>query len=251
MTGARLAGKTAIITGAGRGIGRAMGLTFGAEGANVVITDLDGDVAGEAAAEIESAGGHAMALHADAASAEDAERTLAATIERFGRVDVLVNNAGLPSQYREGDDLDRWDLGIDITLSAAFRQSSVVVPHMAANGGGALLMICSIAGNKVGTPVPWYDAAKAGLVGLTRHFAATYGPSGIRANSLCLGLIETRRTAFIHDVPDMREAILARTPLRRVGQAEEAAAAALFLVSDDASLITGQMLVADAGSTIA
>jgi len=143
MTGARLAGKTAIITGAGRGIGRAMGLTFGAEGANVVITDLDGDVAGEAAAEIESAGGHAMALHADAASAEDAERTLAATIERFGRVDVLVNNAGLPSQYREGDDLDRWDLGIDITLSAAFRQSRVVVPHMAANGGGALLIASS------------------------------------------------------------------------------------------------------------
>lgn len=247
----RLGDKTAIITGGGRGIGRAMALRFAAEGANVVVTDIDASVAEEVVGEVESNGGRGLAMRSDATAIEDGRTTLAAAIDRFGRVDILVNNAGLPSQYAEGTDAERWDLGIETTLSSAYRQSSVVVPHMVEHGGGAVLVVCSIAGNKVGTPVPWYDAAKAGLAGLARHLAATYGPAGVRANALCLGLIETRRTEFIHQHPEVRDRMLARTPLRRIGQPEEAAAAALFLVSDDASLVTGHVLVADAGSTIA
>jgi NAD(P)-dependent dehydrogenase (short-subunit alcohol dehydrogenase family) len=247
----RLDARTAIVTGGGRGIGRAIAMRLATEGANVVVTDLDLEEAANVAGEIEGLGASALAIQADAASPTDAEAAAAQTIDAFGRIDILVNNAGLASQYREGTELERWDLGIDTTLSSAYRQSRAVVGHMAEAGGGALLNVCSIAGNKVGTPVPWYDAAKAGLVGLTRHLAGTHGPAGIRANSLCLGLIETRRTAFIHQDDKLRDAIVARTPLRRVGQPEEAAAAACFLVSDDASLITGQVLVADGGSTIA
>lgn len=247
----RLHGRTAIVTGGGNGIGRATALRCAVEGANLVVTDLDLAAASAVVSEITDSGGTATALQADASSLDDAERTMSHAVEMFGQIDILINNAGLPSQYREGTDVHQWDLGIEVTLSSAYRQTRAALPHMIATGGGAILTVCSIAGNKVGSQVPWYDAAKAGLVGLTRHLAGVHGPAGVRANALCLGLIETQRTAFIHGDPTMRAAMLARTPLRRVGQPEEAAAAACFLVSDDASLVTGQMLVADGGSTIA
>jgi NAD(P)-dependent dehydrogenase (short-subunit alcohol dehydrogenase family) len=245
----RLEGKSAIVTGGGRGIGRAMAMRFAAEGASVVLTDLDVDHAESVVAEIVAAGGRALAVKADAAVADDAERTVREALAAFGRIDVLVNNAGLAQQHAEGTELERWDRGVDVTLSSAYRQSVAAVPHMR-ESGGAILNMSSIAGNRIGTSAPWYDAAKAGLVGLTRHLAVEHGRAGIRVNALCLGLIETRRTAFIHDDAAARAQWLAATALGTVGQPEEAAAAALFLVSDDSSLVTGQVLVADSGRTI-
>ena len=240
--------RVAIVTGAGSGIGRAIALRFAAAGASVVVTDLDGDAAASTAEAIGADTG--LAQQADAADADDSQRVVARALDRFGAVHILVNNAGLPSQYSEGDALGRWDLGIEQTLSSAYRSSVASLPAIIDSGGGAIVSICSIAGTCVGTNVPWYASAKAGITGLTRHLAVTYGPDGIRANALCLGLIQTARTAFIHAEPEARAAMEARTPLRRLGTPEQAASAALFLASDDSSLVTGQVLVADGGFTI-
>ena len=244
----QLDGRVAIVTGAGSGIGRAIALRFAAAGASVVVTDLDGDAAVATVEAIDPAAG--LACRADAADVDDAREVAASALDRFGAVHVLVNNAGLPSQYSEGDELERWDVGIEQTLSSAYRTTAATVPAIIASGGGAIVSICSIAGFRVGTNVPWYASAKAGITGLTRHLAVAHGPDGIRANALCLGLIQTRRTAFIHADPDSRAAVEARTPLRQLGTPEQAASAALFLASDDSSLVTGQVLVADGGFTV-
>ncbi len=246
----RLRERVAIVTGGGAGVGRAVALRFAREGAAVAVADIDAAAAQGVAEEIEAAGGAALARRADAASLEDGRALVEAVLGRFGALQLLVNNAGLPSQYRAGSELERWDLGIEQTLSSAYRMTTLALPVLVRGGGGAIVNVCSIAGNRVGGP-DWYASAKAGLTGLTRSIAASEGRHGVRANALCLGVVETQRTRFIREDPAARRALERRTPLGRIGSADEAAAAALFLASDDASLITGQVLIADGGFTIA
>ncbi len=246
----RLQGRIALVTGGGAGIGRATSLRFANEGAAVVVSDIDEGAARAVAAEIEAAGGSALGMRADAANVDETASLVAAAVGRFGALHILVNNAGLPSTHAEGTELERWDLGIEQTLSSAYRTTSQVLPELIRAGGGAIVNICSIAGNRVALGPAWYASAKAGLGGLTRSLAASQGRHGVRVNALCLGVIATQRARFIREDPAAIRMFEQRTPRGRIGEPGEVAAAALFLASDDASLITGQVLIADAGFTV-
>ena len=246
----RLRDKVAIVTGGGAGVGRATALRFAQEGCAVVIADIDPASADAATAAIKEAGGRSIALKADVANVDQGRAVVEKTLSEFGALDILVNNAGLPSQYNKGTALEIWDLGIEQSLSGPFRMSEAAIPHLIQRPSSAIINICSIAGTKTGMPIPWYASAKAGITGLTKHQATTYGPQGLRANALCLGPIMTQRTAFIRENPEALAAMINRTPIGRFGEPEEVANAALFLASDEASLITGQVLIADGGFTI-
>ncbi len=247
----RLQDKVVIITGGGAGVGRATAIRFAMEGAKVVIADINGVAADETVSMIQRSGGQALAMTADVGKVEQCEAVVQAAVKRFGKVDILINNAGLPSSYSQGTVHERWDLGIDQTLSSAYRMSHAAMEHLLAHHNGAIVNICSIAGTKMGTDPAWYAAAKAGLTGLTRSQAYVYGKRGLRSNSLCLGVTATQRTQRYQEDPAMRAAVEARLPVGRLGRPEEIANVALFLASDEASFVTGQVIIADGGHTIA
>jgi meso-butanediol dehydrogenase/(S,S)-butanediol dehydrogenase/diacetyl reductase len=235
----RLEGKAALVTGGGSGIGRAICEGFAAEGASVVVADIAGDRAEEVAAEI---GGRAV--QADVTVAADVARM----VEAAERVDVLVNNAG----YGTANDLleideETWDDEVAINLKAAFLCSKAVLPGMIERGGGVIVNIASVNGLAFFANEP-YSAAKAGMINLTRSMAARYGPRGVRAVAIAPGTI---RTPLWQERVDKEPAIFERLvrwyPLRRVGEPEDVAAAAVFLASDDAAWITGEVLRVDGG----
>ncbi|MBI3743380.1 MAG: SDR family oxidoreductase [Chloroflexi bacterium] len=246
----RLQGKRAIVTGGGAGIGRAIAERFVQDGAAVAIVDIDGATAQAAAKVIAATGGRAVGIQADVAKLDDCRRAVETTAKELGGIDILINNAGLPSSYSEGTNLSRWDLGIETTLSSAYRMSELALPHLQAGSEPAIVHVCSIAGTLMSTPAAWYAASKAGLTGVAKSQARTYGKQGIRVNCLCLGVIATQRTKTIRESQKALDVHNARSCLGRVGRPEEAASAALFLVSADASYVTGTVLVADGGFSI-
>jgi meso-butanediol dehydrogenase / (S,S)-butanediol dehydrogenase / diacetyl reductase len=235
----RLEGKAALVTGGGSGIGRAICGRFADEGASVVVADIVGERADEVAAEI---GGRAV--QADVTVAADVARM----VEAAERVDVLVNNAG----YGTANDLleideETWDDEVAINLKAAFLCSKAVLPGMIERGGGVIVNIASVNGLAFFANEA-YSAAKAGMINLTRSMAARYGPRGVRAVAIAPGTI---RTPLWQERVDKEPAIFERLvrwyPLRRVGEPEDVAAAAVFLASDDAAWITGEVLRVDGG----
>jgi len=235
----RLAGKRAIVTGGGSGIGRAISRRFAAEGVTVVVADLIGERAEEVAAEI---GG--TAVQADVTVAAEVARLVGAA----GRVDVLVNNAG----GGMADDLleiteEQWDADVTVNLKSAFLCSKAVLPGMIERGSGVIVNISSVNGMAFFANEP-YSAAKAGLINLTRSMAVRYGRHGIRAVAVAPGTI---RSPLWQERVDKEPAIFDRLvrwyPLRRVGEPEDVANAVAFLASDDASWITGEVLRVDGG----
>jgi meso-butanediol dehydrogenase / (S,S)-butanediol dehydrogenase / diacetyl reductase len=235
----RLDGRTALVTGGGSGIGRAICRRFASEGASVVVADLVGDRAEEVAVEI---GGRSV--QADVTVAADVERMAAGA----GDVDVLVNNAGggAADDVLEIDE-DAWDGDVALNLKSAYLCSKAVLPRMIERGSGVIVNIASVNGLAFFANEP-YSAAKAGLISLTRSMATRYGRHGVRCVAIAPGTIRSPIwQERVEREPAIFERLVRWYPLRRVGEPEDVAAAAAFLASDDAAWITGEVLRVDGG----
>jgi NAD(P)-dependent dehydrogenase (short-subunit alcohol dehydrogenase family) len=246
-----LKGKTAIVTGGGRGIGRAIARKFAAEGAAVLVASRSTKEIDGVAAEIQQAGGRSKAVAADVSKAAECEKIVRAAREAFGAIDILVNNAGIlgPVAPIEGTTLELWDETIGINLTSAFLMSRLVVPEMYQRASGAILNISSVAAKAAYPMNSAYAAAKAGLLGLTRTLAAEGARKGVRANAILPG--PTGDTNMWQELAGrlgpMSGHVVDGILLGRLQTTEEIAAAALFVVSDQASAITGQTLNVDGG----
>ena len=243
----RLEGKVAIVTGAGSGIGRATAVALAREGAAVMCADLNLGGALETAGTIEAAGGQAVARELNVRAEGSVRDALEATAAELGALHILVNNAGIGGRDHTWDDL------IEVNLNGVYYGLKHGAPLIEAFGGGSIVSLSSILGligipgaNDDGTG---YTASKHGVVGLTRAYALQYAPRGVRVNCVNPGFVETPLTAPLWDDPDRLENTTARHPIGRLGQPEEIANAILFLVSEDASFITGVALPVDGGYT--
>ncbi len=243
-----LEGKVAIVTGASRGIGRAVAERFAAEGAKVAINWVRGETEAESvAAAIDKDGGDALTVQADVSKSTDVGKLVDATLERFGRVDVLVNNAGVmvAKSVLETNE-EEWDRTIDVNLKGAYLCSKAVAPIMLRQQGGKIINMSSNSGLYHPSAMRFteYVVSKAGMNGLTKAMALALGPH-ITVNAICPGWI---RTEMIEDTaPEIEKAILAETALGRWGTPAEVAGAALFLASKDADFITGELLIVAGG----
>jgi NAD(P)-dependent dehydrogenase (short-subunit alcohol dehydrogenase family) len=247
-----LEGRVAVITGGASGQGRAAALRFSEAGARVVVADVDDVGAAETAKLVEEGGGEALALHADVSRRADNEAMVDAAAERFGRVDVLYNNAAVQMSGRllECTD-DDWDLTMATNLDAIFWACRAAIPRMLEGGGGSIINTASVLGLVGSAGYCAYGAAKAGLVALTRQIAVEYGPA-IRANVIAPGSIDTPRFRKVADDMGMdRDAFLAmlhkNIPLHRLGTADDVAGIAVFLASDQSAYTTGAVIPADGG----
>ncbi|WP_395364483.1 3-oxoacyl-ACP reductase FabG [Streptomyces sp. YH02] len=253
MTSATLrAGAVAIVTGAGRGIGAATAKRLAADGAAVVALDLTEGDAADTVAGIRATGGRAMAVGCDVTDSGQVDAAIDRTVAEYGRLDVLVNNAGVLRDnmlFMMSD--DDWDTVVDVHLKGAFLCSRAAQRHMAGQGSGKIVNLSSVAadGNRGQAN---YAAAKAGVQGLTRTLAIELGPYGINVNAIAPGFVATamtdqtaRRTGA--DPEEFRRAAAARSPLRRVGSPEDIAAVVSFLASEDAAYVTGQTIHVDGG----
>jgi NAD(P)-dependent dehydrogenase (short-subunit alcohol dehydrogenase family) len=234
----RLKDKVALVTGAGSGIGRAIALEFAREGARLLLAELN-DESGRAAAD--EAGAEARFQHCDTSKEDDVRAAVRATVDAFGRLDVMVNNAGVSQRD--------WDTTIAVNLSGVYYGCLHAAEYMAAHGGGSIVNMSSILGLVgVGMEDP-YVAAKHGVVGLTKNFAIRYGPRGVRVNSINPGWIDTPMTAMLRVDEAIQKQVEAQVALGRFGTPEEVAKLALFLASDESSYVTGASHVIDGGWT--
>lgn len=251
----RLRGKVALITGAASGMGRTAAKLFAAEGAKVVIADVTARTGEEAAQEITSAGGEVAFVRVDVSKAADAELMIRSTMERFGGLHVLYNNAGIfhPADGGTVETSEQtWDRVIDINLKGVWLGCKYGIPALLRSGGGSIINVASfVALVGAATPQIAYTASKGAVLAMTREIAVEYARKGIRANALCPGPIETPMLAELLSDPQRRARRLVHIPIGRFGQAEEVARAALWLASDESSLMTGAALVVDGGITAA
>lgn len=256
----QLDGKVAVITGSGRGQGLAAAELFAAEGARVVVNDLDEQSVTAAVEAIRAAGGQAAAAVGDVSNSEDVRAVLRLATEAFGGLDILYNNAGIgfSATKRFGVEMtdivncteEDWKRINDINIGGVFLFCKYGIPMLIERGGGVVINTASIAALRGGGSAHAYTATKGAIVSLTRSIAVTYGPSGVRANTICPGVIDTD---MIHDTLMANEgtvkAIAQRTPVRRTGTALDVAQVALFLASDQSAFITGETFAVDGGLT--
>lgn len=246
-----LKGQVIVVSGAARGMGAAQAREFARQGARVVLIDLLAEELEAEAAEIRSAGCEAIAIIGNVASGEDWKRCIDAAIARFGRIDGLVNNAGIHrSTPFEEIEADEWDLVQAINLKGVFLGTKAVLPAMKAAGRGAIVNISSVAAIG-GIGKAHYSASKAGVLSLTRVTAVHQGPYGIRANAILPGVVETEMTGPALSIAESRERLLRATPLGVILSADDIAAAATFLLSDAARFVSGAQLVVDGAFSIA
>lgn len=250
----RLAGKVAIITGAGAGIGRAAALLFAREGAEVVVADRDPEGGAKTVSLIKENGGEAIFVQVDVSDAADVRRMVKATVERYGKLGILINNAGIYAQASVVETAEEeWDRILDINLKGVFLCSKYSIPEMIKGGGGSIVNIGSEAGivgikNQVA-----YNVSKSGVIALTKSMAIDFAAHNIRVNCVCPGTTETPLVrAAVERAPDpaaARRALEEVRPAHRLGQPEEIAAGILYLASDESPYATGSILSIDGGYT--
>jgi NAD(P)-dependent dehydrogenase (short-subunit alcohol dehydrogenase family) len=253
----RLKDKVALVTGGGSGIGGATAVLFAAQGAKVVVSDLNEANALETVAEIKAEGGDATALTGDVSRNTDAEAMVKGTVDTYGTLDVVVNCAGVIAgkALPEGASPEEvWDRVMDVNLKGTYLVTWHAVRTMEGSGGGSIINIASINGI-VGYPIGLgggfdaYVPSKGGVVQFTKNLAIDYGKKNIRVNCICPGHIDTNLIREFLDNPERREWLEQRYPMGRVGRPKEIAYAALFLASDESSFVTGAPLIVDGGYT--
>ncbi len=247
-----LEGRVPVITAGGAGIGAATARRFAREGAHVVVADLSGRRAAAVAGEIVSGGGRAEWLKMDAADPDGVQAAVRRAVDAFGRLDAMVNNAG-HAEVAPLDEitLEGWNRVLAVTLTGAFLGMKYCLPVMRRQGGGAIVNTASISGTAGDYGLSSYNAAKAGVINLTRSAAIENARHGIRVNCVCPGTIDTRAPELLGGAraDEIRREQAAANPIARMGQADEIASAILFLASDEASFITGAAIVVDGGLT--
>jgi 3-oxoacyl-[acyl-carrier protein] reductase len=248
--GGRLEGKVAVVTGAAQGIGRVYALALAAEGASVATVDVQADGTEKAADEIRSAGGSAVAVTADVGDQDSTERMAEAVTTAFGGIDILVNNAAVYAGLKLGDpfavDVAEWDRVMAVNVRGPWLCSRAVAPSMRSRGGGRIVNQSSVAAWG-GPSLLHYAVSKAGVIGLTRSLAKFLGPDEITVNAIAPGFMETDSTLSM--IPTNRlEQLIGMQPVRRMGTPDDLTGALVFLCSDEAAFVTGQVLIVDGGT---
>jgi 3-oxoacyl-[acyl-carrier protein] reductase len=241
-----LSGQVAVVTGGAQGIGKAIALALAREGAEIVIADLNLEEANKTAQEIEALGRKVIALKVNVASAEEVEALMKKMLDNFGRIDILVNNAGITRdgllvRMKEED----WDLVLDVNLKGTFNCTKAVSRVMLKQKAGKIVNIASIIGQIGNVGQANYAASKAGIIAFTKSVAKELASRRINVNAIAPGFIATEMTAVLSD--EVKQEMLKRIPLERLGQPEDIAQAVLFLVSPASAYITGQVLRVDGG----
>ncbi len=244
----RLENKVAIITGAGSGIGKETALLFAKEGAKVVVADVNEKAGEETVVEIKK-NGEGFFVKLDVSNREQAKQMVKTTLEKYGRIDVLINNAGIVQDaFLSKMTEEQWDRVINVDLKGVFNCTQAVVEVMINQGNGVIINTSSIVGLEGNVGQVNYAAAKAGLIGMTKTLAKELGKKGIRVNAVAPGFIATPMTS---NVPEkILEMMKEKTPLRRLGEAKDVAYAYLYLASDEADFVNGAVLCVDGGLII-
>lgn len=251
----RLEGKVSLITGAGSGIGRESAMLFAAEGSSVVVVDIDDEAGEDTVAMVREAAGEAVYVHADVSKANDCENMVRTAEERYEKLNVLFNNAGI----LHSDDSDAvgteervWDFTMAVNLKGVFFGCKFGIPALRRAGGGSVINTASfVALMGAATPQVAYTASKGGVLALTRELAVVHARENIRFNALCPGPLRTELLMKFLDTEEKRQRRLVHIPMGRFGEASEMARAALYLASDESSFVTGTEFKADGGITAA
>lgn len=242
----KLAGKVALVTGAAQGIGKAVALLLARNGADIVVSDINLEKAEETAKEVQILGRKALAIKVDVAKADDVDKMVQAILAQFGHIDILINNAGIARdklilRMTEED----WDVVLNINLKGTFNCTKAVVRHMSKQKSGKIVSIASVVGEMGNAGQGNYAASKAGVIGFTKTIAREFAQRGINVNAIAPGYIETPMTEALPD--KVKEELKRLIPMDRLGRPEDVAEAVLFLVSESANYITGQVLNVNGG----
>lgn len=249
----RLEGKVAVVTGAASGFGEAISQRFAAEGAAVVVADMNADGAAKVSDGIIDGGGRAVAITADVTQADDAEAMVQAAVSGFGGLDILVNNAGVPQRINRFQDVDAETVAkiFNVNVMSWLHTTKAALPHLEARGGGSIVNTASVAGLRPRPGAGWYNASKAAACSLTLTMAAELGPKNIRVNALCPVAAET---PLFKDVvgeitEETRNRFLEGIPLGRLATPDDVAGAAVYLASEEGAFLNGVLLPIDGGRT--